>query len=237
MIEKKKVLVAIAGILFLVGLYVVFEVKHIRGLPARTWTQCNLQQIMLALSNYQAEHGTLPPVFSVSSNGQPMHSWRVLILPYLGEEALYGQFRLDEPWNSPHNLRLARHMPRWYRPAIDSPCGENETTLVAVTGGLSVWGPGRTGQMPVDRTPLVISIPGCRVPWTEPKDLFLDDAKGQFPSRLLGELLKSNEPIEFVSGLGPSSTAYDSHGVMRAALLKCLAQRPSDKNEGLYEGL
>ncbi|MCL2624279.1 MAG: DUF1559 domain-containing protein, partial [Planctomycetaceae bacterium] len=67
----------------------------------------NMKRIQLAMFLYHAEHGTLPPTFSVDeTTGKPLHSWRTLLLPYLGDEALaelYAQIRLDEPWDSEHN--------------------------------------------------------------------------------------------------------------------------------------
>ena len=66
----------------------------------------NLQHIALAMLIYQHEHGTLPPAYTVDADGKPLHSWRVLLLPYLGESELYGQLRLDEPWDSRHNRQF-----------------------------------------------------------------------------------------------------------------------------------
>ncbi|MDZ7616025.1 MAG: DUF1559 domain-containing protein, partial [Patescibacteria group bacterium] len=63
----------------------------------------NMQRITLAMLLYEREHGTLPPAWSVDAQGNPLHSWRVLLLPYLGHEALYKKIRLDEPWDSEHN--------------------------------------------------------------------------------------------------------------------------------------
>ncbi|MCA9027882.1 MAG: FG-GAP repeat protein [Planctomycetaceae bacterium] len=46
---------------------------------------------------------------------QPYLSWRVHLLPYLGYHDLYGQFHLDEPWDSPHNIQLLDKMPEIFR--------------------------------------------------------------------------------------------------------------------------
>ena len=63
----------------------------------------NLRRITLAMLIYERRHGTLPPAYTVDANGNPLHSWRVLLLPYLGETELFGKLRLDEPWDSQHN--------------------------------------------------------------------------------------------------------------------------------------
>ena len=62
-----------------------------------------IQVIALAMLLYHHDHGTLPPAYTVDAQGNPLHSWRVLLLPYLGQQALYDKIRLDEPWDSPHN--------------------------------------------------------------------------------------------------------------------------------------
>ena len=69
----------------------------------------NLKRITLAMLLYNAENGTLPPTFTVDDKGKPLHSWRVLLLPYLGDKelvAMYEQIRLDEPWDSEHNRQF-----------------------------------------------------------------------------------------------------------------------------------
>ncbi len=86
-----------------------------------------LQTLQIATLRYQAERGTLPPAFTVDAQGKPLHSWRVLILPYINDEAkaLYEQIRLDEPWNSPHNLQFAEQTPNVFRRP------ENDSNLAA----------------------------------------------------------------------------------------------------------
>ena|GEM_PF-456835 len=78
-------------------------VQAAREAARRAQCSNNIKQIMLAIHNYHDTHGTLPPLYTVDANGKPLHSWRVLILPYLEQTAVYNGIRLDEPWNSPHN--------------------------------------------------------------------------------------------------------------------------------------
>jgi prepilin-type processing-associated H-X9-DG protein len=67
--------------------------------------QCykNLRQIALALEKYQAIYQALPPAHTVDSNGRPLHSWRTLMLPYLGQERLYEKIDLSKAWDDPAN--------------------------------------------------------------------------------------------------------------------------------------
>ena len=66
----------------------------------------NLQRINLAMLLYERTQGTLPPAYSVDAAGRPLHSWRVLLLPYLGEKELFDKLRLNEPWDSQHNRQF-----------------------------------------------------------------------------------------------------------------------------------
>ena len=70
-------------------------------------SQNNLKQIGLAIHNYEATYGYLPPAAVIDQNGKPLYSWRVLLLPYLEQDALYKKWKLDEPWDSPNNKSLA----------------------------------------------------------------------------------------------------------------------------------
>jgi hypothetical protein len=64
--------------------------------------------VMLAMHNYHAAYNRLPGPAIMSADGKPLLSWRVALLPFLEEQALYEQFRLDEPWDSEHNLPLIK---------------------------------------------------------------------------------------------------------------------------------
>ena len=77
----------------------------------------NLRQIAIAMHNYHDNHGRLPPQAIRGKDGRPLLSWRVAILPYLGEQALYDQFHLNEPWDSEHNKKLIAKLP----PVLASP--------------------------------------------------------------------------------------------------------------------
>ena len=72
------------------------------------------KQIALALLTCVDANKHLPPPAISDQNGRRLLSWRVVILPCLEQNDLYKQFHLDEPWDSPHNLALARSMPEVY---------------------------------------------------------------------------------------------------------------------------
>ena len=75
---------------------------------AATRIQCsnNMKQLGLALHIYHDARNGLPPLYTVDADGKPLHSWRVLLLPYMEQQALYERIRLDEPWDSSHNRQF-----------------------------------------------------------------------------------------------------------------------------------
>ena len=116
----------------------------------RTDCAFRLATIAQAIWAYYDANGTLPPAFSVDANGAPLHSWRVLILPYLGEseKALFGQIRLEEPWNSKHNKAFYAKMPDVYRcPSyIDLP--EDKTIYSVLTAQDGIFDRSGIGKDP-----------------------------------------------------------------------------------------
>lgn len=74
----------------------------------RTGCAVNLKNIWAAMFAYNAANGVLPPAYTVDEAGRPLHSWRVLILPYLENSTLYREIRLDEPWDSEWNSQFHR---------------------------------------------------------------------------------------------------------------------------------
>ncbi len=91
--------------------------------------QCenNIEQIILALHNYHDVNKCLPPVMIADEDGKPLHSWRVLLLPYIEEMSLYEQIRLDEPWDSEHNKQFHDRVPRVYQ------CPSSEGDMTGMT--------------------------------------------------------------------------------------------------------
>ena len=91
----------------------------------RSESSNNLHQIALAVINYtDSNNSTLPPAAICDKRGKPLLSWRVLILPYLEQDALFKEFKLDEPWDSEHNKKLLKKMPKVYAiPGRDPACG------------------------------------------------------------------------------------------------------------------
>ncbi len=144
----------------------------------------NLKQIGLAMHNYHSVHGCFPPAYIPDENGNPKHSWRVLILPYMEERALYNRYNFDEPWDSPANQQLAPLMPKVYNCPSDALSdGVSETSYLMVVGPGTV-GEGSTPTRIVDirdgtsNTVMVVETAGTAINWLEPEDW--DTSQGDF---------------------------------------------------------
>src|SRR5438552_2885695 len=131
----------------------------------------------MAMHNYHDTHGKLPPAVVYGKDGKALYSWRVLILPYIEEDDLYKDFKLDEPWDSPNNIRLLDR-----RPSIYAPPGRYANKIPATHTYMHVFlGKGTPFESPeglplssitddTSSTFLVIEA-GTPVPWTKPEDL------------------------------------------------------------------
>ena len=109
------------------------------GQKERDKSETNLRMIALAMHNYigNSKETRFPPA-AIRKDGKPLLSWRVALLPHLEQQALYDQFHLDEPWNSPHNKKLLNKMPDVYAPVIrtDEPRGSTYYQVFTGPGAL-----------------------------------------------------------------------------------------------------
>jgi hypothetical protein len=142
-----------------------------------------LKMIGIAMHNYQATYKTFPPASITDANGKPMHSWRVLILPFMEGpdlQSLYGQYDFNEPWDGPHNSKLAGLIGNVYTCPSDPTTG-SKTSYVAVVGPETAW-PGTSGIRLRDitdgmsNTILLVEVADAGIPWMEPRDLSFDEA-------------------------------------------------------------
>lgn len=104
----------------------------------------------------------------------PLLSWRVAILPYVEEEALYREFHLDEPWDSPHNLSLLDRMPSVYRSPGDQPPQPHMTFYRVFVGPGTAFerdGLSLSDMFDGHENTLAVVEAGEAVPWTKPDEL------------------------------------------------------------------
>jgi hypothetical protein len=169
----------------------------------------NLKQLALAVHNYHDTMGAMPPawgtmppspMFDARKKPQGL-SWRVYLLPYVEEQALYQQFKLDEPWDSEHNKKLIPLMPKIFAPVGRVQTKEKGMTFYqAVTTSntdmyQSVFPISREGMAPKitlvgipDGTSNTLMFVEAAEPvlWTKPDDVFFDSSKDKLLPKLGG---------------------------------------------------
>jgi hypothetical protein len=193
---------ALLTVLLAIGCYCAFCVAW----EAANRMHCARQftQIGLAIHNYAQVYHSLPPAHTVDRNGRPLHSWRVLILPYMERDDLYARIRLNEPWDSPHNREVLRHegaLVSFHCPSATNP--KDETSYVMVVGpdtisdgphSVPFWGI-KDGT---SNTIMFVEIKDSGIHWAEPRDLDFKEMS-----------FRVNDP----SGRGVSSYHSGSAGV------------------------
>jgi hypothetical protein len=150
------------------------------GVAERALCQNNLKYIGLALHNYHDQYGCLPPAYVADEQGRPMHSWRVLILPFLELGDIHAQYNFDEPWDGPGNRRLlTMKVPSVFQCPEDT-ASPTATSYVVVVGPDTMW-PGSTSGKFADiadgtsNTLMVVEVAESGIHWMEPRDLELAD--------------------------------------------------------------
>ena len=149
LISALVVIVIVAGLLgagIVVGLLIVMvfpAVSTARSQAQKTQSADNMKLIAAAMFSYEADHGSYPPAFIPDKDGKPMHSWRVLLLPYLGPgyDHIYEQYKFDEAWDGPNNMNLRFSMPAEYAcPADSDASSQYETSYMVIVGDEEIAG-------------------------------------------------------------------------------------------------
>ncbi len=176
--------VSIAAISGLGMPYAVTQVGNFQKVKVNN----NMRSLGLACHNFESVHRSWPAAYTEDADGKPLLSWRVHLLPFLGEDQLYEQFHLDEPWDSEHNQALIAKMPDVFtHPTLK--LDEGKTVYLGVTGDNGVFGPPanaggknargvrRMADMTdgLSNTAMIVEVnqPNA-VPWTKPRDVSTD---------------------------------------------------------------
>ena len=179
----REVLVVVC-VLLIMGAILLPAITSAQSAALRSECMTNLKEIQLALLNHESAKGSFPPAYVADATGKPMHSWRVLILPYLGETALYNKYNFNEPWNGPNNSKLAGQIPAAFRcPAHPKQNGapSSETHYFAIVDPATAWPNGAARPISqisdgTSKTIMVIEASGLATNWMEPRDVSLAEA-------------------------------------------------------------
>ena len=150
-------------------------VQAAREAARRVQCSNNMKMIALALHNYHDTYKTFPPPFTVDQQGTPLHSWRTLILPELGQQAIYSQIDLDQPWDSAANA----HLRTTSIPAFQCPSDPNgQCAYVGIVGPGAFFDPTQPVSIRdildgTSNTIALVEAKGIASHWMEPVDLNL----------------------------------------------------------------
>src|SRR5262249_1746028 len=155
--------------------------QRIGQASAKDLVEEQLRTLAQAFDKYREKHGDYPPPAIYDRDGRPLLSWRVALLPYLGEESLYKSFKLDEPWDSLHNKRLLKRFPKALQVVNDDrfnyyPFGAGRwKTATQVFAGENTVFEGTKGIRKADVTRNAILLARmsseAEVYWTKPADI------------------------------------------------------------------
>ncbi len=160
--------------------------QNIGRISGQTLAASRLRQMVIAMHNYHTDFAKLPAQAIRAKDGKPLLSCRVALLPYLEQNELYKEFRIDEPWDSEHNKKLLSRMPDIFRHpvATDTPAGHTYFqvfySMKGMKPGAALLQDGHTtlGQLTVQdgtsNTFFVTDAAARAVPWTKPEDLLFD---------------------------------------------------------------
>ena len=201
------------------------EVANFEFVQDANGVEEKLRQLALATHNYESANMRFPKHGTYSDDGAPLLSWRVQILPFIEQTALYDMFHHDEPWDSPHNLSLLPLMPEIF----ETEGVANGFTVLQGSNGPDTMFPledrdlgfGQITDGTVN-TILFMQVDADRaIQWTRPLDLPFDPAN---PSDGLGGDLESG--FHFV-------TADGSNHFYNNALDKAPLEHLLQRNDGV----
>ena len=201
-------------VLFGLGYLVLEQAASFKESKHRMQTTSHLKQLAMALHTHDDHIGHLPGAnapFVDPKDSVQKHpvSWRVLILRYIEQEKLFNEYRFDEPWDGPNNMKLLQHTPKIYRhPKADEahvPVGHTHYRVFASRVGAkpsALFTDGLPGsklkEIPdgTSNTIMVIEADEA-VPWTMPEILLYDRNQ---PVPKVGGLFKNLSLAIFADG-------------------------------------
>jgi hypothetical protein len=144
---------------------------------------------VFALRNYRAANGAYPPLYTQGKDGRKLHSWRVLLVPYINDFEV-APCNLSEPWDSRQNLKWAESLPVYVRENYKSPAQSDYsdvfTSFVAIDPSNGKNNDQRLALDDDDCGSAMIALVEMHnsgIHWMEPRDLTLEDAKGLLQPR------------------------------------------------------
>jgi prepilin-type N-terminal cleavage/methylation domain-containing protein len=168
LVNRKKAgltLVELLIVISVIGVLVALLIPAVlaaRESARKTECKNNLKQIALALHAYSAsKHGYLPHPMIVprsGSDGQRALSWRVGVLPFLEQQALFDSIDSKIPWDSGINKVAAGTIVTTFLCPNTPP---DRMRIGAFSGGGTATRGGRTIDIPISYAPAVSDYQAC----------------------------------------------------------------------------
>jgi prepilin-type processing-associated H-X9-DG protein len=174
-------LVGIMGFVVVGGVLLALllpAVQAAREAARRMQCSNNLKQIALAMHNYHDQYKAFPPAYTVDADGNKLHSWRTLLLPYFDNSGLYQTIDLSKPWDAPENQQLVTSNIPYFTCPSDPDGTTNYTNYMVIEGPGAIFDGDEQCQIRditdgTSNTILVVEVRGLQTPWMEPTDLSL----------------------------------------------------------------
>jgi hypothetical protein len=172
--------VGLLGGICVIGVLVALllpAVQAAREAARRMQSSNHLKQLSLAMQNYHDTFNALPPAVVRDAAGQPLYSGRVLLLPFLEQQALYNQFDRSQPWDSPANLPISQQSLMVFSDPSAQKRVAGQTDYLFVTGKGTIFEPPPAGLKlrsildGTSNTMFMVEIKNSGIHWAEPRDL------------------------------------------------------------------
>ena len=166
-------------------------VQAAREAARRMQASNHLKQLGLAMQNYYDVFNEFPPAVISDSNGRPLYSGRVLLLPFMEQKPLYDQFDKTQAWDSPANLPISKRSLQVFQ----DPSGRlvpGQTDFLFITGKGTALEARPEGSHMADildgtsNTICMIDVKDSGINWAEPRDVDLSQPVRAVRTYLLG---------------------------------------------------
>jgi hypothetical protein len=191
------IVAGILGVMFVVmlvcagvfAMLLIPAVQSARTAARRMSSSNNVKMLSLALLNYESTYRAFPPAYTVDADGNRLHSWRTLLLPFMDSSGLAGKIDMSKPWNHPDNAFALDYDV----PAFRSPLGNTKpgyTSYLAVVDASTALIGGQSAKLReiTDGTSNTIWIyetsDSKAVHWMEPTDGSIQDFQDEVTSTL-----------------------------------------------------
>ena len=178
LVSKSKWLITLLVLGVILFLLLMPSVQQERDHLVRRPNENDLRQLTVAMINYESGIGAFPPAYKTDDTGTPIHSWRVLMLPCIGEDALYSKYDFDEPWDGANNIKLLNQMPAIFSCRVSNPPANLTPYKLVVDKGTPFEGGQALSYGDINdgssNTFAIVEDLKNPIPWTKPEDLTIE---------------------------------------------------------------